>query len=66
MSKSEKLLIMNDDAIGTVAHYEQDRKQQAWIFTMADSMTVTIPFSEIKLFTSAENLEVITNNTGRF
>lgn len=56
----KKRLIINSTAFGDVAHYQQDREKETWTFTLNNAITVSIPFSEIKLFASAEDLEIIT------
>ena len=55
-------LIINDAQLGEVTNYQQDREKEAWIFTITNKFTVSVPFSEIKLFTysSSWDLEIIT------
>lgn len=56
----KKRLVINSTVFGDVVHYQQDREKKAWTFTLNNMTTVSIPFFEIKLFTSAEDLEIIT------
>ena len=56
----KKQLVINGNTFGSVMHYQQDRETDTWEFTLNNAVQISIPFSEIKLFTSAENLEIIT------
>lgn len=54
-------LIINEKNHGSVFGYYQDRDTQAWVIDMNGGYSITIPFCNIKLFTSSGNLEIITN-----
>lgn len=52
-------LIINGTQFGDVTTYQQDREKKAWVFTFTNKLTVSVPFSEIKMFTSSGTLEII-------
>lgn len=58
----KKNLIIDGKNLGAVTGYRQNRELKRWVFLMQAGYYIGVDWSNIKLFTSSGDLEIITYN----